>query len=146
MEDKELSLIQYFNYDLEVLLDEFNNYYSLKYNQLPLYIQAIYLYFSHLAENSLELLIKNQFNYKQAYDIVNVPRIYKKHFTEAEIHSYLKSYRPRGEIFYGLIGYPLYFFEAFLDYIRYEHEKRIHKILTNIPIIEDNLRLIRKLL
>lgn len=146
MQEQELTLIQYFNYDLEVLLDEFNNYYALKYNQLPLYVQALYLYFSHLAENSLELLIKRQFNYKQAYDIVNVPRIYKKRFTETEVYNYLKNYQPRGEIFYGLIGYPLYFFEALLDYIKYEQERGIHKILMNLPIIEENLRLIRKLL
>jgi len=75
MQEQELTLIQYFNYDLEVLLDEFNNYYALKYNQLPLYVQALYLYFSHLAENSLELLIKSQFNYKQAYDIKCPPYI-----------------------------------------------------------------------
>ncbi len=146
MELPKNTLIEYFNYDLESLLNEFNNYYVLKAAKLPLYIQSLYLYFSHLAENSLQLLIVNNFNYKKAYDIVNVPNIYIKPYSEEEINRFLKNYRPNGQIFYGLAGFSLYFFEFFLNYVKYTHEKGIHILLKNIPIIEDNLSLIRKLL
>ncbi|HEY8364852.1 MAG TPA: hypothetical protein VIK84_04700, partial [Haloplasmataceae bacterium] len=104
MEIKENSLIEYFDYDLERLLNEFNNYYVLKAKNLPLYIQSLYLYFSHLAENSLQLLITENFNHKKAIDILYVPNMYIKPYSEEEINSFLKNYQANTKIFYGLAG------------------------------------------
>lgn len=146
MEIKENSLIEYFDYDLERLLNEFNNYYVLKAKNLPLYIQSLYLYFSHLAENSLQLLITENFNHKKAIDILYVPNMYIKPYSEEEINSFLKNYQANTKIFYGLAGFSLYFFVYFLAYIKYSDEKGINLILKNIPIIEKNLNLIHRLL
>lgn len=146
METGKHSLIQYFNYDLEKLLNEFNNYYVLKSPKLPLHMQSLYLYFSHLAENSLDLLINEKYNYQHALDIVNIPNIYIKPYSEEEINRFLNNYRPNTKIFYGLAGFSLYFFESFLAYVKYNQEKDINEINKNIPIIEKNLSKIRKLL
>ncbi len=146
MEIGKQTLIEYFNYDLEKLLNEFNNYYILKSPKLPLHIQALYLYFSHLAENSLELLIKLNFNYQNAHDIVNVPSIYIKPYSESEINQFLKNYQPNSKIFYGLTGFSLYFFEYFLQYAKFNQENDIQILFKNIPIIEANLKLIHKLI
>lgn len=140
------SLIEYFNYNLEKLLNEFNNYYVLKSANLPLYIQSLYLYFSHLAENSLQLLINNKFNYQYALDIVNIPNIYIKTYSEQEINLFLKNFRHNPQIFYGLAGFPLYFFTFFLNYIKYNDENGLILLFKNIPIIESNLHLIRQII
>ncbi len=137
-------LIEYFNYDLEKLLNEFNNYYVLKSPKIPLHIQSLYLYFSHLAENSLHLLIDLNYNYQHALDIINIPNIYIKPYKEEEINKFLHNYRSNTKIFYGLAGFSLYFFEAFLAYVKYTQEKNIYLIFKNIPIIEENLNKIRK--
>lgn len=144
MEISKNTLIEYFNYDLEKLLNEFNNYYVLKSPKLPLQIQTLYLYFSHMAENSLQLLIKLNYNYKYALDIVNVPSIYIKPYSETEINQFLKNYRPNAQIFYSLAGFSLYFFEIFLKYVKYNQDKDIYLLFKNIPIIEENLNLIHK--
>jgi hypothetical protein len=144
MELNKNALIEYFNYDLEKLLNEFNNYYVLKATKLPLYIQTLFLYFSHLAENSLQLLINNKYNYQNAIDVINVPNIYIKPYNETEINNFLNNYRQNPQIFYGLAGYPLYFFTNFLAYVKYNQEKGLNLINKNIPNIEHNLNLIRK--
>jgi len=84
MEIGKKTLIEYFNYDLEKLLNEFNNYYVTRSQKIPLQIQTLFIYFSHLAENSLQLLINLNYNYKYAMDIVNVPSIYIKPYSEEE--------------------------------------------------------------
>lgn len=146
METNKNSLIEYFNYDLEKMLDEFNNYYVLKSPKIPLNIQVLYLYFSHLAENSLELLINSKYNVKSAIDIVNMPIIYIKPFSDTELNSFLQKYRVNPKHFYGLLGFSLYFFEFFLQYIKYNNDKYLNELFKNITIIENNLKLIRKIL
>ena|SRR5690554_3163344 len=138
------SLIEYFNYNLENLLNEFNNYYIMKSRKLSLFIQTLYLYFSHLAENSLQLLINNNFAYQNALDIINIPNIYIKPYSKEEINLFLKNYQQNPQIFYGLSGFPLYFFKFFLNYIKYNDDKGLNLLFKNIPIIEENLDLIRK--
>jgi len=145
MEIGKKTLIEYFNYDLEKLLNEFNNYYVTRSQKIPLQIQTLFIYFSHLAENSLQLLINLNYNYKYAMDIVNVPSIYIKPYSEEEINQFLKNYRPNAEVFYGLTGFSLYFFDIFLSYVKYNQENDINLLFKNIPIIEENLRQIRKL-
>ena len=146
MEYTENSLIKYFNYDLEKLLNEFNNYYVLKSGKLPSYIQALFLYFSHLAENSLHVLIDNNYNIRYAKEIEYVPKIDRKVFTAEEMTAIIRNKPLNPVIFYALTGFSLNFFEKFLLYIKYGDEKGIHLLLKNLPVIEDNLHLIRGLL
>ncbi len=146
MKSNKNSLIEYFNYDLEKALDEFNNYYVLKSPKIPLNIQVLYLYFSHLAENSLAFLINYNYNIKSAVDIINMPIIYIKPLSEVEIYNFLQKYQINPRHFYGLVGFSLYFFEFFLQYIKYNNDKYLFELYKNIPIIEDNLKLIRKFL
>lgn len=146
MDLNQKSLLEYFNYNLETLLNEFNNYYITKSPTIPIFIQTLYLYFSHLAENSLQLLIKNKFNYQNALDILNTPNIYQKPYTQTEIQYFLRNYQHNPQIFYGLVGFPLYFFVFFLKFIKYNDDKDLNLLLKNIPIIENNLNMIRQLI
>lgn len=146
MEFSKNNLIEYFNYDLEKLLDEFNNYYVLKSAKIPLQYQVLFLYFSHLAENSLQLLIDIKYNIKYATAIINIPSIYIKPYSRQEINHFLQKMGVNPKQFYGLTGFSLYFFEIFLQYIRYNDEKELLVILKNIPVIEKNLRTIYKII
>lgn len=139
------NVIKYFKYDLEKILDEFNNYYNLKNTKIPLHIQVLYLYFSNLSENSLQLLINSNYNVKNALDIEYIPSFYTKAYNQQEINVIVKKSNIKPIHFYGLAAFSLYFFELFLKYIKYNHEGSLKVLFKNIPIVEHNLNLIHNL-
>ncbi|MDF2700725.1 MAG: hypothetical protein K0Q49_2288 [Haloplasmataceae bacterium] len=141
-----ISIIEYFNYDLEKMIDEFNNYYVLKAIKIPTHIQSLYLYFSHLAENSIQLLINSNYNVKNAFDIVNIPGIYIKPYSTEEINQFFQKTRLNHKHFYGLAGFSMYFFDIFYQYIKFNDAKGLDILFKNIPIVEQNLGLIHTLI
>ena len=83
------TITEYFNYDLEKIIDEFNHFYSAHQQTLTPHFQSLYLYFSHLAENSIQLLINSNYNVNHALDIDYVPSIYIKPYSKEEINQFL---------------------------------------------------------
>jgi len=146
MEYEKPNVIRYFNYDLEKILDEYNHYYVSKAQLMPVHIQVLYLYFSNLAENSLQILINSNYNVKSALDIENIPHLYIKPYSQTEINNLVKKSNLKPIQFYGLASFSIYFFEFFLKYTKYNHEDSLTILFKNIPIIEHNINLLHNLI
>lgn len=146
MEINNYGILNYYNYDIEKVLDEFNNYYNIKQRKIPIHFQTIYLYFSNLSERSLRTLIQSNYNIKNAKEITRLIPIYQDYLTKDQIIQNMNDLNVTPMQYYGLISYSYYFYEVFLYYIRNDQEKQLIHLASRIPIIEYNLKLIERLI
>ncbi|ERJ13371.1 hypothetical protein [Haloplasma contractile] len=139
-------VLNYFKYNLINILDEFEFYYTNNYKNMPLYIRSLYLYFSNLAENSIIILKKNNYDPTVAEELNTIPNIYKRELSHEDIKKWLFNKKISNDQFLGLCLFPIYFYDRFLHYIKYDMEKSLNLLYINIPIIESNLTKIQQAL
>jgi hypothetical protein len=139
MERTNFNVLSYFNYDIERVLDEFNNYYNIEYHKIPTYFRTIFLYFTNLSENSLQTLIQAKYDIKNAQDLMKIIPIHKRELTSQDIMKNMQQVKLTPLQYYGLYCFSYYFYEVFLDYIKFNNPKPLNKLASQIPIIEGNI-------
>lgn len=139
-------VLAYFNYDSELLLDEFNHYYNIKQQEIPPYYLSIFMYFTHLSELGLQILIKNNYHFKQAQEISGILPAYIKIYTEDEFLYNMQRLKLKPLHYYGLFLYAYYFFEIYIDFLKNGYEKSLNHLSHQLPVIEANIRSLNRLL
>lgn len=132
-------ILSYFKYDMESLLNEFNNYYNIKHQEMSRYLQTFFYYFSNLSEIGLQILIHSQYPIHEAKVLHLVLPNHEKIYTSNEFIQNMNQLNLRPEHYYGLFIFSYFFYERFLDYIKFGYEKPVEHIITQIPIIETNI-------
>lgn len=139
-------ILTYFNYNLEALLDEFNNYYNIKHHEMPRYIQTFFHYFTNLSEIGLQHLIRTHFPVSDARQIHLVLPNHEKRYTKDEFFQNMHAINLHPDHYYGLFIFSYFFYERFLDYIKFAYEKPVENIITQIPTIEANILYLLKII
>lgn len=139
-------VLSYFHYDLEKLLDEFNNYYTIKQYEIPTYYQTIFMYFTHLSEIGLQILIKSQFNVKDARQMVQILPAHLRLYTEQDFIQNMQQLRLPPIHYYGLFIYSYYFYEIYIDYLKNNYEKSLNHLASQLPIVEANIHLLNRII
>lgn len=142
--EKNFSVLAYFNYDLEKLLDEFNHYYTIKYSAIPIYFRTIFLYFSNLSEISLQELIHSQFDVHKATILEKILPAHKQILTPEIVFRNMRDTNLPAIHYANLFRYCYFFYELFLTYIQTEQERNLIVLASQMPIIEYNLNLVAK--
>jgi hypothetical protein len=146
MERTNFNVLSYFNYDIERVLDEFNNYYNIEYHKIPTYFRTIFLYFTNLSENALQTLIQAKYDIKNAQDLMKIIPIHKRALQSQEIINNIQQVKLPPTQYYGLYCFSYYFYEVFLDYIKFNNPKPLTKLASQIPIIEENITLLKTII
>lgn len=132
-------ILTYFKFDMETLLNEFNNYYNIKYKDMPLYLQTFFLYFSNLSEIGLQILIKSNYPIREAKHLHLILPCFERVYTREELLKNMQELQLHPVHYYGLFIFSYFFYERFLDFIKFGYEKPLDGIITQIPTIESNI-------
>jgi hypothetical protein len=144
METNKYQVLSYFKYDIEKLLDEFNNYYSIKQVRMPNHFRTIFLYFSNLSEIGLQSLIHSQFDVKNAKQITKVLPSYPNRLTSKELRQNMSQLQMNPVHYEGLFTFSYYFYEIFLNYVKNNQAKPLLHLGSQMPIIENNIQLLKE--
>lgn len=139
-------VLTYFKYDLEKLLDEFNTYYNIKHQEIPLYFRSIFLYFTNLSEIGLQTLLHANYNTHNAQELFYVLPSHLKVYTRDELLENMNQLGLSPIHYYGLFLFSYYFYETFLEYIKMSVERNLIELTTQIPNVETNALLLLEII